>query len=226
METPRVFSRLLIIFVLMAAAARAEGPAPAVDARPVKKWLSAQERIHSLKADFMQTRSFHALRDPFVSPGTFWFVAPGSFRFEIGAPAKMISLRKGDAIYMIEPPKKRAEVFPVDQLQKKSSPALFRFPIAKDWDDFNRQFELKESRVEGNHAHIEVVSRDAMMRKLVTYARFDFEMDSGNLLAVEMAFKDGTSMRNEFTNVQINPKIDPAVFQYDLSEFQVTGGHP
>jgi outer membrane lipoprotein-sorting protein len=215
-------SRLMLLCLLfLGVAARAQEP----DTAPVKRWLALQDNLQSMKAEFTQTRSFHALRDPLVSTGTFWFVAPGSFRCEIGAPPKMIFLRMGDSIYMIRPEKKRAQAFAVNDLEKKTSPALFRFPVAKNYDDFCRQFELRQVTVVGNRAHIEVVSRDATVRQLITYTRFDFEVDTGNLLAVEMGFKDGTSMRNDFKNIQINPKIDPAIFHYDLTGFLVAGGN-
>ncbi len=216
-----MYRRMLLCLLILGAAARAQEP----DAGPVKRWLATQDGIHTMKAEFTQTRSFHALKDPLVSTGTFWFAAPGSFRCEIGVPPKMIFLRMGDAIYMIRPEKKRAQAYPVDTLEKQTSPALFRFPVAKNYDDFCRQFELRQVTITGNHAHIEVVSKDATVRQLITYTRFDFEVDSGNLLAVEMGFKDGTSMRNEFTHVELNPKIDPSVFHYDLTGFLVAGAN-
>ncbi len=215
------------MLLAMAATAQAKDPEiRTLDIRPVKKWLASQEKIRSLRADFTQTRAFRSLRDPFVSQGTFWFVAPISFRVELGDPPKMVSLRKKDSILLIQPLKKRAEILPVDQLQKKSSPALFKFPIARDYEDFTRQFDLRDVTVDGARAQIEVMPKDPAMRKVVTFAKFDFDTEAGRLYAVEMAFKDGTSMRNEFTNVQLNPKIDPALFDYDLKGFQVSGGRP
>lgn len=197
-----------------------------LDLRPVKKWLASQEKIRSLRADFTQTRAFRSLENPFVSTGTFWFQAPVSFRVELGDPPKMVSLRKKDTIYLIQPQKKRAELHAVDELKSKTNPALFKFPIAKDYDDFARQFELRDVTVNGSRAQIEVMPRDPSIRKVVTWAKFDFDTEAGRLYSVEMAFKDGTSMRNEFSNVQINPKVDPALFDYDLKGYQVSGGRP
>ena len=38
----------------------------------------------------------------------------------------------------------------------------------------------------------------------------------------EMAFRDGSSMRNEFSNVKMNQKIDHHMFDFDFTGYEVT----
>ena len=38
----------------------------------------------------------------------------------------------------------------------------------------------------------------------------------------EMAFRDGSSMRNEFSNVKMNQKIDHHIFDFDFTGYEVT----
>ncbi len=215
------------LFISLTLSAIAAGAEPqTLDLRPIKQWLAHQDKIHSISADFTQTRAFHSLKDPLVSKGHFWFVAPGSFRWEMGDPPKMIAVKKKDVIYLIQPAKKKAERFLVEKLQQQGGPAMFKFPLAKDFEDFQRQFEVRALTVEGSRCHAEVVPKDPATRKFLTEMKFDFETSTGKLFAMEMRFKEGSSMRNEFSGVQINPRIDPATFNYELTDFQVTDGRP
>ena len=84
--------------------------APAPDLAPLKKWVTRQAEVRTVQADFIQKRSFHALRDPLATPGRLWYSAAGQgFRWELGDPPKTIVLRKGDASLLIQPAKKHAE---------------------------------------------------------------------------------------------------------------------
>jgi outer membrane lipoprotein-sorting protein len=211
----------LLFAVYASAATEPQG----IDVAPIKQWLARQDKLHTLSADFEQIRAFHSLRDPLVSKGHFWFAAPSSFRWEVGDPAKLIYLRKKETIYVIQPPKKRAQQVSQEQLQQQASPALFKFPLAKDFDDFNRQFDLRAVVLDGTHCHADVAPKDPLTRKLITTIKFDFDTETGKLLSAEMDLKEGSSMRNDFKNVQINPKLDAGLFEYDLTGYQVTSGH-
>ena len=48
---------------------------------------------------------------------------------------------------------------------------------------------------------------------------------NGHLIAFEMALRDGSSMRNEFSNVRVNQKLDRSVFHYDLTGYEVKDAH-
>ena len=174
-----MFIRLLILFLLARFASAATEPVK-IDAGPIKQWLARQDKLHSLSADFEQTRAFHSLRDPLVSKGHFWFAAPNSFRWEVGDPAKLIYLRKKETIFVIQPPKKRAQQVSPEQLQQEASPALFKFPLAKDFEDFNRQFDLRAVALDGTHCHAEVAPKGPITRKLLTAINFDFDTETEN----------------------------------------------
>ena len=177
-----------------------------------------------MQADFTQTRSFHALRDPLASPGHFWFSAPQSFRWELGDPAKTVVLRQGDAAYLIQPVKHRAEHLATADFGKAgaSNPLpMMNFPMAKSFDDFNRQFEVTALSVSGSRCHVELRSRDLQEAKFLASLALDFDTGNGSLLAFEAKTRDGSSLRNEFTNVRLNAKIDPHVFDFDPAGYEV-----
>jgi len=198
-----------------------------LDMTPVKKWLAKQDDLHSVQADFTQTRALRALRSPIATPGHMWFAMPDSLRWELGEPAKTIVIRKGDTYFLIQPAKKKVERYKADNISKKGGAlgfAMINFPIAKDFADFNRQFETLSVTATDNHCHLEILPRDAQAKKMLQAIKFDFDTTTGHLLSFEMATRDGSSMRSDFTNVRMNQKIDRHVFDYDFTGYEVVDG--
>ena len=102
--------------------------------------------------------------------------------------------------------------------------AMMNFPIAKDFADFNRQFETLAVNVADNRCHLEILPRDAQAKKMLEAIKIDFETSSGHLLAFELATRDGSSMRSDFTNVRVNQKIDRHLFDYDFTGYEIVDG--
>jgi outer membrane lipoprotein carrier protein len=212
--------------LLLPAALRAEAPQNAADLRPVMRWMDRQKEMRSLSADFTQTRAYRSLRDPLVSKGRIWFSAPGSFRWEIGDPPKTVVVRKMDGIYLIQPARKKAERHSADDLRKKAGAAMFNFPMARDFADFQRQVEINDVAVDGDRCRVEVTPKDAQAKKFLAKIVFEFDTADGRLFSFEMRLREGSSMRNDFSNVRINPRLDKSLFDYDLAGFKITDGRP
>jgi outer membrane lipoprotein-sorting protein len=203
------------------------GSAAEPDMAPIKRWLAKQDDLRSIQADFTQTRALRALRDPIATPGRIWFSAPDSLRWELGEPAKTVVVRKGDTYFLIQPAKKKAERYKAESIAKDGGAmgfAMMNFPIAKDFADFNRQFETLAVNVSGDHCHLEVLPRDAQAKRFLAAIKMDFDTVSGHLLSFEMATREGSSMRSDFTNVRMNQKIDRHVFDYDFTGYEVVDG--
>ena len=198
-----------------------------LDLTPLKKWITRQREVRTVQADFTQTRSFHALKDPLTSPGRIYFSVPHSFRWEVGDPAKTIVIRQGEAAYLIQPAKKRAQRFAAADLAKPggtNSLPMLNFPLADSFEDFNRQFEVKAISVEGTRCHAELQPRDMQSQKFLAGLQLDFDTATGYLIAFEARTRDGSMMRNDFSNVRFNAKLDPQVFDYDFTGYDVVDG--
>jgi outer membrane lipoprotein-sorting protein len=215
----------LLLILWFAAAGRVLGAGGSPDLAPLKRWLAHQDEIRTVQADFTQTRSLRVLRDPIATPGRLWFSAPGSFRWELGDPAKTIVLRRGDSAFLIEPAKKHAERLDPASFSGKPGAAnpmpMMNFPMAKSFDDFNRQFEVEAISTDGDRCHAELQPRDPQARKFLDTLSIDFDTGSGRLLSFEAKTRDGSSLRNDFTNVRLNQKIDPHVFDFDFAGYEV-----
>lgn len=218
--------RLLIPFLTLFCAFPALAAEP-IDMAPVKKWIARQDELRSVQADFTQTRALRALRNPIATPGHMTFSTPDQLRWELGEPAKTIVIRKGDIYYLIQPAKKKAERYKADSIAKKGGAmgfAMMNFPLAKDYADFNRQFETLAVTVTDNRCHLEILPHDAQAKKMLEAIKLDFDTASGHLLSFELATRDGSSMRSDFSNVRMNQKVDRHVFDYDLTGYEVVDG--
>lgn len=217
--------RLLIPFLTLFCAVRA--CAAEIDMTPVKKWIARQDELRSVQADFTQTRALRALRSPIATPGHMVFNTPDQLRWELGDPAKTIVIRKGDTYFLIQPAKKKVERYKADTIAKKGGAmgfAMMNFPLAKDFADFNRQFETLAVNVTDTRCHLELLPRDAQAKKMLEALKFDFDTVSGHLLSFELSTRDGSSMRSDFTNVRMNQKIDRHVFDFDMTGYEVVDG--
>ena len=211
---------LLFLFAAVARVAAADSP----DLTPVKRWLARQEELHTLQADFTQTRTYKNLRDPLAAPGRLWFSAPGSFRWELGDPPRTVVLRKGENYYVITPGKKRAERTPTAALGQPGNARrmpMMDFPFARNFEDFNRRFEVVSVSTEGSRCHLEVLPRDPQAKNALAAIRIEFDTETGHLIAFEFVTRDGSSMRSEFSNVRVNAKLDPHQFDYDFTGYEV-----
>jgi len=218
--------RLLLPLLCLLAVIPGHAAAP-LDLAPVRKWLAKQEDLRSVQADFTQTRALKALRSPIATPGHLWFGSPNLLRWELGDPAKTIVIRQGETYSVIQPAKKKVETYQAANLGKNGGAmgfAMMNFPIARDFADFNRQFEtLAVSTAEGR-CHLEILPRDAQAKKMLEAIKIDFDIASGHLLAFELLTRDGSSLRSDFTNVRLNQKLDRHLFEYDFTGYEIVDG--
>jgi len=196
-----------------------------LDPTPIRQWITKQQDLHTLSADFVQTRSFHALKSPLENKGHIWFREPDAFRWQIGDPAKTIALKQGDFMYLIDPAKQKATRSPANAMNKQAGMRgmpMMSFPMAKSYADFEKQFELLSLKTADGVCAISVLPRDAQAKKFLKQINLAFHTGDGQLVYFEMVIRDGSSMRNDFSNVHVNEKLDRALFNYDFTGYTVT----
>jgi len=224
---PNPVRNLVPIFLLLAVSSLPA--APHLDLTPVKQWIASQAGMKSLSADFVQTRTFRTVKDPLERHGHVWFQIPDAFRWELGSPPTRIILRYKDEMAMIEPEKKRAQKMdPNGQGQQAGQPNLgmMEFPLAADFAEFERQFEILDLQTQGNQCSLTLLPREPDARQVVRGIQLDFDTSNNHLLAFEITFRDGSSLRNVFSQTEINSRIDPHVFGYDLTGYDVRNAKP
>ena len=201
--------------VLFGKADSSAGEVPGI----VTSWLNAQTNIQTWSADVKQIRTLKTFTQPLNAAGHVWFAAPNQFRWEIGKPAQTIAIRRSDEMLVIYPRLKRVERYSFGAQQTgpwKDTLALLEAGFPRNESDLNKQFKITGLSQSNNVCELNLESRSAAGRRMMPRLSIAFSTTDFMLRATELQFADGSTMRNEFTNPQLNPSIDPALFNPKL----------
>src|SRR6266850_1343059 len=185
----------------------------------VTAWLNTQTNIQTWSADVTQIRTLKTLTQPLSATGHVWFAAPNRFRWEIGKPAQTIAVRTADEMLVIYPRFKRAERYSFGAQQSgpwKDTLALLEAGFPRNEADLNKQFRIKNLSTSNNVCELKLEPRSAAGRRMMPQLTIAFSTTDYMLRATELQFADGSTMRNEFSNPELNPKLDPALFMPQL----------
>jgi outer membrane lipoprotein-sorting protein len=220
----RFFRCSLWISLLAIASSGASSPASAADTNALfEKWLAVQTNLQSWTGDFTQTRSLKVLAQPLVTPGKVW-VRPGEFRWELGQPVQTIVLRQPGQLLIMYPQLKRVEKYSLDNppAQLKDALSLLDATLPRDRATMEKQFHLLTAVETNSVLQMTLQPNSASARKFIGQIIIGFRTDDFSIAATEMKFADGSSLRNDFTNVLMNQPVDDARFELKLpSDFTV-----
>jgi len=183
------------------------------------QWFAVQTNLQSWSADFTQTRSLKVLAQPLISTGKVW-VATSRFRWELGQPPQTIALRQPDQLVIIYPRLKRAEKYPLSGVPAgpvKDAFALLDASLPRDRAAMEERFRLVSATETNSTLQVELQPRSASARKFISEIRIAFRTNDFSIAMTEMQFADGSTLRNDFTNVVLNPVIPPEKFDAALA---------
>ncbi len=192
-----------------------------VDVGPLRSWLAQQREIRTLAADFTQTRRLRVLRDPVVRPGRLWFRAPGAFRWELGQPAETIVVRDGGPVEVIRVRAREVSRFDPAKLDATRDLPILEFPLAADYEAFRARFELLDLEATPERCTFAMLPRDAAAARALKEIRVRFDRGSGQLLSFVVTARDGSELRNDFSNVRVNEPLPADAFRVDLTGYTV-----
>jgi outer membrane lipoprotein-sorting protein len=208
------------VFFLFAFFGVFDGQLLASDAHPVlRAWLNSQTNIQTWSAEVIQTRALKSLVQPLTTSGHVWFAAPNRFRWELGNPPQTIALRQAEQMLVIYPKLKRVEKYPLvgDRTgQWRDTLSLLEAGFPRSQVELESRFRI-ESESTANGAHeVTLQPKSTSARRMMPRIRIAFATSDFALRATELQFADGSTMRNEFTNAVINPKLDDSLFAPDV----------
>ena len=214
LSSARSIAALLVVTVL--------SPAPAVMAadasdQALDRWLEQQAGIHTWSADVLQTRALPSLSRPLETRGRVWFAVPNRFRWQLGEPARTVAVRTADELMVVYPRLQQIERYPFsDDLDPewKQVLALLDVGLPSDAPAFYASYEvLKTESLDGAWLfHLRPAS--AAARRMLDAVRIQVAQTDYRLLATELVFPDGSTMRNEFDHHEIDPPMDPHLFEF------------
>ncbi len=188
-------------------------------------WLAAQPDTRTWSADFIQTRTFKALTQPLTATGHVWFAEPNRFRWELGRPPQTIAVRAPKEMLVIYPILKRVERYPLSGDQTgpwRDALALLEAGFPRSQAELESRFRLSPESVTNGICELTLEPRSAAARRMMPQIRIAFRTNTFALLATELQFADGSTLRNDFTNPVLNPKLDENLFAPQIeSDFKV-----
>jgi len=189
-------------------------------------WFAAQAQVHTLSADFVQTRTLKTVVQPLVAEGHLWFTPPNQFRWELGRPAQTIALRHADDMFVIYPRLKRAEHYPLGASAPRAwrdAMALLDAGFPQTRKEFDAQFQIQSLTQTNGTWLLALQPRSAAARQIMPKLRISLATNGFSLAATELVFVDGSRMRNEFTHVVANGTLDENLFDWKPpADFKVT----
>jgi outer membrane lipoprotein-sorting protein len=208
----RQWNGLLICIVLWGMVA---GAAPASLSPHVKAWLAAQANLHTWSADFVQTRTLKSLTEPLTAKGHVWFEAPERFRWELGQPPETIAICAQTNLLLIYPRLKRVERFPLVGNQTgpwRDALAMLEAGFPRNEQALRDRYEVLSQVVTNHTCRLLLQPRSAAARRMMPRIEIDFDTEDHSLRGTELEFSDGSTLRNDFDHIVLNPKLDKTLF--------------
>jgi outer membrane lipoprotein-sorting protein len=182
------------------------------------QWFAAQTNMQSWAADFHQTRTLKALAEPLKSTGKVW-VRPGQFRWELGQPPQTVVVRNPDELLIMYPRFKRAEVYDLDKIPPgpiKDAMALMDVSIPRDRATMEEHFQLLSATITNSILQMTLQPKSSSARQFIGALQIGFHTNDYIIADSEMQFSDGSTLRNDFTNLVANQPMDPKLFATNI----------
>jgi outer membrane lipoprotein-sorting protein len=215
-------SGALVLLSLFAISALCTQRLVAAEVDPLSSaWLAAQTNVQSWSADFIQTRTLKALTQPLTATGHVWFAEPNRFHWEIREPTATIAVRNAKEMLVITPRLKRVERFPLTGNQTgpwRDALALLEAGFPRSQADLESRFHILGRAVTNDTCELTLQPQSLAARRLMPQLKIAFATNDFSLRATELQFADGSTMRNDFTNAELNPKLDEKLFAPEIEK--------
>jgi outer membrane lipoprotein-sorting protein len=180
-------------------------------------WFSAQTTLHTWSAEFVQMRALRTLVQPLTATGRVWVAFPDRFRWELGEPAQTIALRRADELLVIYPRLKRVERYPLAGPANgpwHDAAALLEAGFPRSRGELEARFRVLAVTSTRDRFRVALQPKNAAARKLMPELGVEWCAQPFSLLATDMRFTDGSTLRNEFLRPLANPPLHPALFEF------------
>jgi len=182
------------------------------------QWFAAQAKMQSWSANFTETRTLMTLSEPLKSTGKVW-VAPGKFRWELGNPPQTIAIRNPDELLILYPRLKHAEIYALDKIPPgpiKDAMGLLDVSIPRDRAALEDHFQLLSATVTNSILQMTLQPKSESARQFIGSVIMGFHTNDYIIADSQMDFSDGSTLRNDFSDVIFNQPMDPKLFETNV----------
>jgi len=179
----------------------------------VSAWLTSQTNVQTFSADLTQTRRLKSLTQPLTSPGKVYFAEPNRFHWELGNPPQTIAVRSGNQLQVIYPKLKRAENYSLNDAGPfRDTLSLLDAGFPRSERELTAQFNIQSQIVTNGICEVALQPKSVAARRMMPEIQISFATNDFTLRATQLEFADGSTMRNDFTNIVLNPNLDDTLF--------------
>jgi len=179
---------------------------PAARADSLERFKSFLRDTKSARADFEQQVYGREGKVTQASKGSFVFQRPGRFRWTYERPLDQLIVGDGERVWIYDRDLNQVTV-------RKISKALGSTPAAllAGSGDIEKAFELSDAGSRDGLEWLDAKPRDAD----AGFERIRMGFGQAGLAAMELTDNFGQTTRLRFSNLQRNPKVDPAEFRFE-----------
>jgi outer membrane lipoprotein-sorting protein len=167
-----------------------------------------------------------SLSQPLTANGRLWFAEPNRIRWELGNPAKNIAIIGPQGMMLVYPRLKRAERYPLTGGQSGQwgdVMKLLQAGFSRSRADLEAEYNILDQQVTGDVCQVTLEPKSAAARRMMPQIKIGFSTKDFTLRSSELQFADGSTLRNDYTNSQLNPKIDESLFSQEVpGDYKVT----
>lgn len=185
----------------------------------LNSWLAAQSELKTWSADFTQTRTLTALKQPLQSPGRLLFQTPNNFKWELGTPAQTTAIRNSNEMVVIYPRLQRAERYPLGGSGNepwRDALALMDAGFPENRAELEAKFKLLSITATGEVAQIIMEPKSSLAKKFMSEVQLFLRTNDFSMAANQLKFADGSTLRNDFTNGTKNPPLPANAFSTEI----------
>lgn len=185
----------------------------------VRRWLSTNAGVDVLKVEFTQIRKLTSLKSLIRQNGVLWMDrrAGARFRWQIGNPPRTIVTRVKDELLVMRPRSLQYEKSPAGK--SKNSMAILAGGFPRDWEEFQKKYELLGVKsLNGTH-RINVRPRGQLAHG-VRVLTFVTGSAKGILQSIDLTLRDGSSQQIVFDRVVTGPQLSDNLFEPDLTGYR------
>lgn len=185
----------------------------------LEKWFQVQTNLVTWSADLTQTRTLKALTQPLKTEGHVWFAAPNRFHWELGKPPQTIAIRSDSHLMVIYLQLKRVERYPLGgdaAGQWRDVLALLDAGFPRSRAEMESRFEVTSRMEGGETVELSLKPKSASARKIMPLIKIEIAQKDLQIRSTELQFADGSTLRNDFSNIEVNTILDPALFAEEV----------
>lgn len=201
----------IFVFFLSAIAIAQKAPLSPSEVSGFKEGVAQQaEKLESLSSDFTQTKHIRLMKDIAVSTGKLYYKSPNVLKWEYNSPYNYIIIFRENQLFVNDDGDKSVSNLKSNKLFEKLVSLISGSVNGKLLAD-PKNFDVTYFKT-GNDVSAVIVPKDPalkhMFHEIILVFNSQHHVDS-----VKLMEEEGDFTEIEFSNIKMNTKLDPSVFQ-------------